>query len=128
MPTGQVPSAAPHGHAVSTFMAHSIVTKGPSWSPMLAAAGRAGSPTAGATMALTDEQLARQSIDSIVASCLRGDGPQELLRLPRSASRQACRMRYLQLALRLHPDKTSHPRAGDAFRAVEEAFRALENT
>ena len=32
---------------------------------------------------------------------------------------------YLALVLRLHPDKVAHPRAAEAFAAVEAAFRRL---
>ena len=43
------------------------------------------------------------------------------------STREACRKRYLALALRLHPDKAGGPpRAQEAFRAVEAAFRAIE--
>jgi uncharacterized Zn finger protein (UPF0148 family) len=40
-------------------------------------------------------------------------------------SRIALRKRYLHLSLRLHPDKTTHPLARDAFVVVQRAFRAL---
>lgn len=35
---------------------------------------------------------------------------------------QAVRKRYLALALRLHPDKAAHPRAHEAFSALEQAY------
>ncbi|EOD19075.1 hypothetical protein EMIHUDRAFT_243301 [Emiliania huxleyi CCMP1516] len=41
------------------------------------------------------------------------------------ASHEACRKRYLALALRVHPDKTSEPRAQEAFKALEAAFRSI---
>ena len=41
------------------------------------------------------------------------------------APRDVVRKRYLALVLRLHPDKVSHPRAAEAFAAVEAAFRRL---
>ena len=47
------------------------------------------------------------------------------LGVPPHAPREACRKSYLALALRLHPDKCSHPRAKEAFACVEEAFRAV---
>ena len=41
------------------------------------------------------------------------------------APRDVVRKRYLALVLRLHPDKVAHPRAAEAFAAVEAAFRKL---
>ena len=41
------------------------------------------------------------------------------------APRDVVRKRYLALVLRLHPDKVAHPRAAEAFAAVEAAFRRL---
>ena len=43
-------------------------------------------------------------------------------------SNEACcttSKRYHALALRIHPDKTSAPRAAEAFQALEAAFHAL---
>ena len=37
-----------------------------------------------------------------------------------------CRKRYLQLAKKLHPDKTTHPQGAEAFCAVEAAWRVLQ--
>ena len=42
----------------------------------------------------------------------------------RETTREAVRKRYLQLALRLHPDKCSHSQASLAFAAVERAYKA----
>ena len=45
-----------------------------------------------------------------------------------SGSNEACcttSKRYHALALRIHPDKTSAPRAAEAFQALEAAFHAL---
>lgn len=53
--------------------------------------------------------------------------PSERLGLPPGAPRDACRKRYLVLALRLHPDKASHPKAGEAFKALEEVFQMCTN-
>ena len=77
-------------------------------------------------MSATDDEVASASVESLVGRCLRTKEPRGCLGLPASAPREACRKRYLQLALRLHPDKTAHARAGEAFRAVEDAFRAIE--
>ena len=43
-------------------------------------------------------------------------------------TRIALRKRYLHLSRRLHPDKTPHPLARDAFLAVQAAFRLLHPT
>ena len=52
--------------------------------------------------------------------------PYACLGVPVHSSREACRKRFLQLALRLHPDKAQHPKARDAFTAAERAFRSIE--
>ena len=44
----------------------------------------------------------------------------------RKEDREASRKRYLQLVRRLHPDRCGHPRAGECFALVEEAWRAIE--
>ena len=56
------------------------------------------------------------------ASCAR-----HRLGLPPSAVREAARKRYLRLARRLHPDKVDHPRAAEAFAAVEAAWRRIDD-
>ena len=67
------------------------------------------------------------STDELVAQALRGSYPWGKLGMAPHSTREACRKRYLALALRLHPDKAGgHPRAQEAFRAVEAAFRAIE--
>ena len=49
-----------------------------------------------------------------------------ILGVPKGSSDEdAIKKSYRKLALRLHPDKCSHPRAKEAFAAVEEAFRAV---
>ena len=54
--------------------------------------------------------------------------PYRCLGLPAGATKATARKHYLALALRLHPDKTSHPRAGEAFDAMKSAFRILSGT
>ena len=49
--------------------------------------------------------------------------PRSCLGLELGATKEAGRKRYLSLALRLHPDKAQHPRAAEAFAAVEAAWR-----
>ena len=84
---------------------------------------------------LTDAELTGCSVDHLVERCLLWSRhatsslcyePRQLLGVSPSAPRDTCRKRYLALALRLHPDKTSHPRAAEAFRALEAAFRTFE--
>ena len=48
-----------------------------------------------------------------------------ILGLEPGASVEAARKRYLALAKRLHPDKADHPRAAEAFAAVESAWGRL---
>ena len=66
-----------------------------------------------------DDAIAR--VVAAAPSC-----PYKCLGVPVHASREMCRRSYLQLALKLHPDKCSHPRAKEAFSAVEAAFRSVE--
>jgi len=65
-------------------------------------------------------------VDAVLAAAAAGACPFRRLGMPPHAPREACRKSYLQLALRLHPDKCDHPKAKEAFEAVEEAFRAVE--
>ena len=68
----------------------------------------------------------QQPIDEIISAVLAAVAcPYSRLGLPLHAPRDACRRSYLQLALKLHPDKCVHPRAKEAFAAVEEAFRTV---
>jgi hypothetical protein len=74
------------------------------------------------------DDVAEVSIDRLIEMLLEPGAlnvartPSERLGLPLGAPRDACRKRYLALALRLHPDKTSHPRAAEAFNALEKVF------
>ena len=88
-----------------------------------AASARGGSSSAevGATYSM------EQPNDEIIAAVLAAAPcPYARLGLPPHAPREACRKSYLQLALKLHPDKCVHPRAKEAFTVVEEAFRLVE--
>ena len=79
-------------------------------------------PSASGSAAFSIEQ----PIDDIISAVLAAVAcPYSRLGLPLHAPRDACRKNYLQLALKLHPDKCAHPRAKDAFAAVEEAFRIV---
>ena len=65
-------------------------------------------------------------IDDVITAVLAGQHcPYTCLGVPVHATREVCRKSYLQLALRLHPDKCPDPRAKDAFAAAERAFRAV---
>jgi curved DNA-binding protein CbpA len=67
-----------------------------------------------------------QPIDEVIAAVLAAAAcPYRRLGIPPHTPREACRKSYLQLALKLHPDKCTHPRAKEAFAAVEEAFRKV---
>ena len=95
----------------------------PPGGPRMDSASSAGShPTA------TEEALDQATIEALVARALGDTDPFTRLWLPACTSREGCRKRYLQLARRLHPDKTAHPQASAAFRAVEEAFRLIEGS
>ena len=65
----------------------------------------------------TMEALVRQVLAEGGCSFLR-------LGLEPGAPPEAVRKRYLQLALRMHPDKASHARAQEAFTALESAYSA----
>ena len=69
-------------------------------------------------------------IDDLVAMVLAGAAPTldplSCLGLPPASVREQARKRYLQLVLRLHPDKCDHPSADAAFKRVEEAWRFIE--
>ena len=56
----------------------------------------------------------------------KGSCARRCLGLDLFASRDAARKRYLSLARRLHPDKVDHPRAAEAFAAVEAAWRRID--
>ena len=65
-------------------------------------------------------------VDALVAQVLRDSGcPSQCLGVEAFAPADRVRKRYLHLALRLHPDKTSHPNAHLAFAAVENAYGLL---
>ena len=73
-----------------------------------------------------DEQVLALPIDTLVLHMLRHQGcAHRCLGVPPNAPAQTVRKRYLALARRLHPDKTDHPSAAQAFAALEAAFHGM---
>lgn len=58
---------------------------------------------------------------------LHKHNPPHCLGLRHNTSSAVVRRRYLQLALRLHPDKSDHVRASEAFTAIDDAFKSLRH-
>ena len=74
-----------------------------------------------------DEQVLALPIDTLVLHMLRHQGcAHRCLGVPPNAPAQTVRKRYLALARRLHPDKTDHPSAAQAFAALEAAFHGMD--
>ena len=68
-------------------------------------------------------QLIPDSIEALVRQVLGSRNcPFRCLGLKPGTPTEAVRKRYLALALRLHPDKAAHPRAQEAFSALERAY------
>ena len=64
---------------------------------------------------------------ALALHALRHEGcPHRCLGLAPNAQALTVRKRYLELARRLHPNKTEHPLASQAFAAVEAAFREMQ--
>ena len=77
---------------------------------------------------LTDAAVSRAAPSELVELVLsKGGCARRCLGLDPCAGRDAARKRYLSLALRLHPDKIDHPRAAEAFAAVEAAWRRIDD-
>lgn len=51
----------------------------------------------------------------------------EILRVERSANDNEIKKSYRRLAIKLHPDKNPHPRAGEAFKVINRAFEVLSD-
>lgn len=69
-----------------------------------------------------DEQVLALPVDTLVLHMLRHQGcAHRCLGVPPNAPK-----RYLALARRLHPDKTDHPSAAQAFAALEAAFHGMD--
>lgn len=77
---------------------------------------------AAATATQQSVQLIPDSIETLVMQVLSRNCPFRCLGLKPGTPSEAVRKRYLALALRLHPDKAVHPRAQEAFSALERAY------
>ena len=76
----------------------------------------------------TPEQT-KQEQTRIITMVLGTKDPYKRLQLPVSAPDvQAIRKAYNKLALLVHPDKCTHPMAGEAFNAICQAYELLANT
>ena len=65
-------------------------------------------------------------VESATAHVLRHcHRPHYCLGLPTHATADDIRKQYKQLALRLHPDKSGHPLAREAFDAIHTAFNRI---
>lgn len=51
----------------------------------------------------------------------------EMLEVDRKASDNEIKKAYRKLAIRLHPDKNSHPRSSEAFKKINRAFEVLSD-
>ena len=107
---------------------------GNAWTPKAGAAGGGGGgggvgggASAGAPAAASSGFEALP-LDDLVRHVLAAppEVPAVCLGLEPAAGVEAARKRYLTLAKRLHPDKADHPRAAEAFAAVENAWQRLQ--
>ena len=81
---------------------------------------------AGAEAAWTGGMDADMPMAALVDHVLRHrDSPHRCLGLPRGVASACVRRRFHVLALRLHPDKTDHDAAAQAFAAVRDAAKEL---
>lgn len=85
--------------------------------------------TAAASSVQDGEPPEQQPVEVLVQQALAASGPggcpYRCLGLLAGAQPEAVRKRYLALALRLHPDRLDHPKAGEAFAAIECANTRL---
>ncbi|GBG25751.1 DnaJ protein-like [Hondaea fermentalgiana] len=84
-------------------------------------------PAAGprpASQRSVDSEVAREAV---VESILAADSLYEVLQVTRAEaqSNRVLRKAYLKRSMECHPDKTSHPRATEAFQRVAEAYDTL---
>ena len=77
--------------------------------------------------ALMGDEVEQMTTDTLALHAVRYQGcPHRVLGLAPYAKAEAVRKRFLTLARRLHPDKTDHPSAAEAFASLEGAFRAMQ--
>jgi hypothetical protein len=94
-------------------------------SQQAAAAAAAGAPVVAASFAYAAD-APDPPLGELVAQVLRDRAdPSRCLGLPPDAPAERVRKRYLQLAKRLHPDKSIDARAPEAFAALEHAYGVL---
>lgn len=74
----------------------------------------------------TQPNLNRDEEVSRVLDCSPGN-LYEILRVDRRADDDSLKKAYRNLALRLHPDKSRDPRAGEAFKRVSAAYAVLRD-
>lgn len=76
---------------------------------------------------LLNEQMDALPTEALIQRTLRHDGcPHRCLGVAPNADAATVRKRYLSLARRLHPDKTEHTSAAEAFAAIEAAFHCMQ--
>ena len=97
-----------------------------SWRHERRAAAWGAANTEPSSQALTASELDAMPLGGLVERVLKHKhSPLACLGLPPTTAPPAVRRRYLQLALRLHPDKADHAQAREAFTAVDTSFRHL---
>lgn len=110
--------------------------RGPHFFRFRKSAGPAAQPSESPSSApsahvLQPNEIRNMALDSLVDHVLRSNttaNAYACLGLTSGASPATLRKRYLDLALRLHPDKAEHPRAREAFAIMDDAFRRLWST
>eukprot|EP00931_Biecheleriopsis_adriatica_P063558 TRINITY_DN38511_c0_g1_i1.p1 TRINITY_DN38511_c0_g1~~TRINITY_DN38511_c0_g1_i1.p1 ORF type:complete len:476 (-),score=64.52 TRINITY_DN38511_c0_g1_i1:126-1553(-) len=62
---------------------------------------------------------------SEVSRILQSDAPWEVLGVRKCSPNAVCRREYLCRSLMVHPDKCKHPKAGEAFGRLADAYRCM---
>ncbi|XP_044757892.1 dnaJ homolog subfamily B member 1-like isoform X2 [Coccinella septempunctata] len=66
-----------------------------------------------------------EELDRIIHQILNTDNYYDMLKIENSATEKDIKKSFKKLALLLHPDKTKHPGAGEAFKAIRNALSIL---